>query len=370
MENCAALPDEELHRTLKELVRNERRHLGKILSRLGEMDRRRLAQKMGYHSLFEYCLKELRYSESETAIRIHAARAAAKYPLIYPFLRSGRLSLTAISKLAPHLTPENYRGLLSKALGATKRQLEALVAELNPEPEPRESIRVIAVGPTAAAPAAPGAEWFGLPEDGAGSAVSPAGAASVFAPPETSAPAGKPLAYYRRVEFTFTADEELLSQVTRARELLRHKHPKGRLEEIFSEALHALLPRLDPGRRLAGARKTAGRAAAREAGRAAAVRKIPNWVKKEVWGRDFGRCVFVGPGGVRCGSADAPEFDHIRPFARGGRSDDPGNVRILCRAHNDAEARRIFGDDRMERAVGGEWRRPAGGAWRRPAGAS
>ncbi len=123
---------------------------------------------------------------------------------------------------------------------------------------------------------------------------------------------------------------------------MRHKHPFGRLEEIFSEALQALLPKIDPGRRLAGARPGESRETK--------ARKIPNWVMKKVWERDEGRCVFVGPGGVRCASADEPEFDHVRPFALGGRSDDPTNIRILCRAHNDIEARRVFGDGWMDRA--------------------
>lgn len=322
MENCAFLPDEELHRSIKEFVKNERRNLTGILSRLAEMDRRRLAQKMGHHSLFEYCLKELRYSEAETAIRIHAARAAEKFPVAYAFLRTGKLSLTALSKLAPHLTHENHRELLRQALGGTKRKIEALVSEMNPEPMPREVIRPVAIALAPSPPGLPAASFFEL-TPGPESAEQPRSV--------------------RRVQFSFTADESFLDQVERAKELLRHKHPFGRLEDIFSEALQALLPKIDPGRRFAGARKAENR----DPG----TRKIPNWVKKEVWRRDGGRCVFVGPGGVVCASSDGPEFDHLRPFALGGRSDDPSNIRILCRAHNDVEARRVFGDAWMDRAA-------------------
>ncbi|MDE2143013.1 MAG: HNH endonuclease [Elusimicrobia bacterium] len=45
------------------------------------------------------------------------------------------------------------------------------------------------------------------------------------------------------------------------------------------------------------------------------------------------------------------EFDHVTPRASGGPSDDPANLRLLCRAHNDLEARRIFGDAAMDAAA-------------------
>ena len=33
------------------------------------------------------------------------------------------------------------------------------------------------------------------------------------------------------------------------------------------------------------------------------------------------------------------EFDHIIPWAQGGLSDDPDNIRLLCRTHNQWTAR-------------------------------
>jgi len=50
------------------------------------------------------------------------------------------------------------------------------------------------------------------------------------------------------------------------------------------------------------------------------------------------------------------EYDHIRPLSLGGRSDDPANVRLLCRAHNALEARRILGDDVIDAAIAGRRR--------------
>ena len=56
-------------------------------------------------------------------------------------------------------------------------------------------------------------------------------------------------------------------------------------------------------------------------------RQIPSHVKQLVYKRDKGRC-------VRCGATDQLHFDHDFPFAKGGTSILPENVRILCARHN------------------------------------
>ncbi|MBI5596925.1 MAG: HNH endonuclease [Elusimicrobia bacterium] len=138
------------------------------------------------------------------------------------------------------------------------------------------------------------------------------------------------------VQFSFTAAESVLLGVERAKELLRHKYPFARLEDIFAEALKALLERIDPDRRHPPARAAAIPAQAPK------TRNIPAAVKAEVWRRDAGACAFVGPAG-RCGTRAFLEYDHVVPWALGGTPDDPGNIRLLCRAHNRCEARRVLG---------------------------
>ena len=56
-------------------------------------------------------------------------------------------------------------------------------------------------------------------------------------------------------------------------------------------------------------------------------RVIPTWVKLEVWKRDGGKC-------VRCGFSDDLHFDHIIPFSKGGSSNTPSNIQLLCGRHN------------------------------------
>jgi hypothetical protein len=70
-------------------------------------------------------------------------------------------------------------------------------------------------------------------------------------------------------------------------------------------------------------------------------------VRREVWERDGHQCAFVGENGRRCEARRGLECDHITPVARGGES-TVANVRLLCRAHNQFEADRVFGRVFME----------------------
>ena len=63
-------------------------------------------------------------------------------------------------------------------------------------------------------------------------------------------------------------------------------------------------------------------------------RAIPAAVKRQVWQRDGGRCSYVDrETGRRCNSRYMIEIDHILPHALGGGA-DPGNLRLVCRAHH------------------------------------
>ena len=70
----------------------------------------------------------------------------------------------------------------------------------------------------------------------------------------------------------------------------------------------------------------------------AAGRYIPAKVKSAVWARDDGRCAWRAEDGTVCGSKDWIEYDHVKPYAKGGRSDDARNIRLVCRQHNQAAA--------------------------------
>ncbi|MDP2762018.1 MAG: HNH endonuclease [Sideroxyarcus sp.] len=54
-----------------------------------------------------------------------------------------------------------------------------------------------------------------------------------------------------------------------------------------------------------------------------ASRTIPAWVQEFVFERDGGRC-------VACRSTNNLCFDHVLPFSKGGSSEHPNNLQILC----------------------------------------
>ncbi|MBI4678030.1 MAG: HNH endonuclease [Elusimicrobia bacterium] len=379
-----SLGNQELLQSAETLAAAGREHLSELLACLGEIDRRKLHADAGYHSLFAYCVGRLRCSEAEAYRRIRAARVAARHPEILSFLRDGTLSLTAVSLLAPHLHRQDFPELIARAQGLSQNKLELLLADIAPEQTRRDCIRYLGHAPLPALPSkdelfagipeVPPA-WTASPSGGDGPAIPATSAPSPETAPSddgtTPGPAGRaphPAGPTHRplVRFSFTADEGLLNEVERARDLLRHKYPHARLEDIFREALDEFLERRDPDRKLARTKareerlqKAAGRTPGADAEdphppriaeddsrpRAAPDRskRIPQRVRDKVWERDGGRCAHVAPDGRRCEARGMLEFDHIVPWALGGLSDDPDNIRLLCRTHNQLAARAVFG---------------------------
>lgn len=58
------ISNEELHNHLVKLARQEREIVAEILKHLREIEKRRLYAEMGCSSLFQYCVEELKMSES------------------------------------------------------------------------------------------------------------------------------------------------------------------------------------------------------------------------------------------------------------------------------------------------------------------
>ena len=107
--------DDELLQRLAELIRQSRRVESDLVAHIGEVDERRLYAREASPSMFAYCTEVLHLSEAEAYLRIAAARASREHPILLTMLGDGRLHLTGIAKLAPHLTWENRDTLLKRA---------------------------------------------------------------------------------------------------------------------------------------------------------------------------------------------------------------------------------------------------------------
>ena len=79
-------------------------------------------------------------------------------------------------------------------------------------------------------------------------------------------------------------------------------------------------------------------------------RHLPSDVRRRVFVRDEARCTWTSPDGVRCNSRAWLEHDHVIPRGMGG-GNDPSNIRLRCRAHNQLAAEQAYGRDTISRIV-------------------
>ncbi len=360
-----SLSDRELLTETRRVAGTERQTTAALVALLAEVDARRLYLGEGYSSLFAFCTGALHLSEQAAYGRITAARAARRFPTILERLEEGAISLTTVGLLAPHLTDDNHEAVLDAARHQSKRDVERLVAAMQPQPDIPSSIRALPVRKLPTSPIAlpelpmEGAQApapVSAPETPTDSAPSspetptrPAPLALAGASPRRSVVAPiAPTRYLVRI----TVSEETHRKLERARDLLRHQIPDGDPAAIVDLALTVLIEQAERTKFAATARPTAfgasrsappapspsetalGRSRLRES--QSRSRRIPAAVRRQVWSRDEGRCAFVGTDG-RCGETGFLEFHHVVPFAAGGPS-GVDNLQLRCRAHNAYEA--------------------------------
>lgn len=148
-----------------------------------------------------------------------------------------------------------------------------------------------------------------------------------------------------RVLVEFTARAELCEKLEQARLLLSHAVPGGELGELVERALDALLEK-ETRQRFGAGRPRKGRKL-REGSR-----HIPVEIRRAVWQRDGARCTFVDAKGRRCSEQRFLTLEHRHPFALGGPP-TTDNLCLLCRAHNLASAREVFGDEQIDARIRG-----------------
>jgi len=286
------------------LARSERSHQADLLVRIAEIDHRRLYLPAGYPTMSAYCVGELGFSEDKAGKRIQAARTALRFPVLFEALDDGRLELTAIRLLAPHLTEENVDELVAKAAACHRMSdIQVLLAQRFAEPDllSEADFRVV----------------------------------NSHAPGHASAPVESGEWVHLRIRVR-------KDKLAYARDLLSHSLPSGDACVVFDRALDALIEKAEKKKFAACTSPRAPRP------RTVQDRCIPAQVRRAVWERDGGQCTFVSEKGRRCSSRRLLEYDHIRPVARGGKASIEG-IRLRCRGHNQYEAERVFGGEFMRK---------------------
>ena len=343
----------------------------------------------------EWCVRVLGLSEHAAYKRIRAARAARRFPVLFEAVADGRLHLTAVVLLWPHLRPENVTEMIALASRKSKAEIEATLAARFPSPESLPLVVVVGsangsassqlvpepvgiTGERAPEPVGEGGAELVLEPVGAGELVlKPVEERASTAPIEPQAPGrpgsledpgargpavpdrsvtgpGSPArAGTERSRIKPIATERYLVQLSigkptheklrRAQQLLSHAVPSGDLAEVLDRALDALVTKLEK-RKLAKTDKPH-----REPKATRGPRSVPAHVRRAVHERDGDRCTFVSEDGRPCECRQLLELDHIVPVAHGGAT-SVENLRLRCRTHNQLEAERIFGAEFMRRA--------------------
>jgi hypothetical protein len=325
--NLKNLKDQELLCRIKNLVRNERELLTQILHHLREVEIRKLFSELGYQSLFDYAVKELKYSHGQAGRRIQALRLLKELPHIENKIQTGALSLTNISQAQTYFREKDRA---SKANGNTHSPLNKAekmeILESLENKSSREGEKIIL-------------------------ALRPANSI----PPERQRPITDTL-----TEFRFVMDESLNEKLEELRSLLG---PKS-LSMNFADLIHhmaeiavkelkikkfgknrASSPEVNftksPTSPIAKTDSSTPTAEPTPAPELRHSKSIPRQVKYQIWTRDRGIC-------SNCGSRTNLNIDHIHPKSLGG-DNSPENLRILCFHCNQRRALKTFGIRSRER---------------------
>ena len=283
--------NEELVGRLRELVGKEKDLDREMLEHLEEVERRRFYLDLGYSSLFTFCTDGLGFSSGAAYRRIASMRLIKSLP---PAQREGvKEKLTQGSLTIHHLTqaqsifrsePERFNSaeekqkVLEKISSTSVRESEKILAEIAPRAVQRlEYVKALSTELT---------------------------------------------------QVTVTLDHEALYMLERFKNLTAHHNPQGKTGVALKLALKTALSRLDPTLRNSSKKELVSTSEVVSQGR-----YVPAEIRRRVWNRDGGKCVYKSPDGKVCGSAFMLQMDHIQPLAMGGKT-ELDNLRLLCASHN------------------------------------
>ena len=328
-------------------VTRDHKSFAVLLTRIAEIDERRLYRPEGYSCMKDFLVGRMRLTEDAAFKRLTAARLARQYIGILVALSDGRLTLRAVLMLGRHLHPSNADQLVRAALDKTRFELEVLLAERFPRPDLPERLEAVPPPTPLTAWSAPGLarplaperveatipDWLSHDEGTPTPPLAPERVESI--PRQRIAPLSP-----QRFGFQFTGDQETRELYEQFRALMSHEIPSGEMALVFKRALEIAVA--ERAKRKFAATDHPGHSRG-----SSNPRYIPTAVRRAVCERDQERCAFVSESGKRCDERRFLEYDHIEPVARGGKS-TVVNVRLLCRAHNQHAAERTYGTEFMD----------------------
>jgi hypothetical protein len=276
-----SMSDRDVLSRTEALAERERQALSELLVFLEEVDRRKLYCERKCGSIFQYCVKVLKYSEASAQRRIDAMKLNRELPEIKSKIESGELNLSVVSqaqkffrneaKISNQIGMESKKEILGRLSGKSRRESERELLSLSAQPEIHIPDHTRAVSQT-------------------------------------------------HTQVQFVANDEQMALFEKARGLLAHSNPNMSWAELFQKVAEIALQKIDPQRSVSPPRKLQD----------PRKRLVNAGLKREIWKRDHGKC-------LKCGSQHALELDHIIPWALGGETSGE-NLRLLCRACNQRRA--------------------------------
>jgi len=275
----------EIQNRLTHLVKEERKITHEILQLLLLALEKKTYLELGYPSLFEWLVKGFGYSNAAAYRRIEAARLLQTLPEVAEKLENGEVNLSVLAKAQTAFRAEEKAGR-----PVSVEEKRELVEQLEGKSQAQAESKI----------------------------------REVF--PETEKKEAKRVVNESCVRVSLNLSPEAAQNLARVRELLSHKYPQATDGELVAHALEFLLEKTDPLRKATSAAEA---------------------VRVKVHQKANGACEYVcSESGKVCGSRYQVQVDHIVPRSLGG-SDQPENLRLLCRQHNLIEAERILGADTM-----------------------
>ena len=302
---------------LQNLRRSEHESTVEIVESLVTCNRERAFLDHGCSTIWEFLVRELKYSNAAASRRYKAMKCAEKYPQVIVMLRKHQVSLSSLAKAESLLDRvSDPQELLERISGRSQNEVERIVAREQPVPrKPREVVRRVAVDRSRPSEAPLFAEPAPLVED--------------------------------RVTLRTSMGSEDYDAFEKARAIVSRKHPGATIEDVLNELVEFYLKQKAPKRRKEAKDRDSSKDRKAVKDRESAnhhptARHIPVATRDTVMLRDKQRCTFRSESGRRCAAIHNLQIDHIRPFALGG-THDAENLRVLCAAHNQHRARKTFG---------------------------
>jgi hypothetical protein len=298
----AQITDPELLSQTKRLVQEERDVLTEVLQHLHEIDRRKLFSDLGYRSLFDYAVEELKYSEGQAGRRLQAMRLIREIPEVEKKITTGALSLSNISQ-----AQNFFRNKSEKTLVSRGEKLEVLKALENKSAREGQK-ELLKIEPLATFPKE---RERVLTED--------------------------------HSEVRFVLDREVKKKLEEVRALIGPKGATMSFPELLDFMANMSVQTLKAKRFGKKISQTPTQITPAPEPRSHNPRYVSKKTAHLVWQRDGLKC-------TKCGGTRNLNIDHIQPVARGGQS-NIDNLRVLCFSCNQREAIKEFGVERVGRTA-------------------